>query len=148
MNAIELLQRLHQHRAWVNANLLNAAAGLSGDQLRAPFPMGQGAVWKSLLHLYAAEHVWLDALLGNEAFVVPGDLPDKWPGNQQGEGGVTDLDNLRPKWSSLEERWTGYVRGLTPTALEEVVYRKSVSLGTRFSTRRSDILLPAVPGSN
>ncbi len=77
MNAVELIRRLHQHRAWVNRNLLAAAAELSDGQLRSPFPIGQGSVWKSLLHLHAAEYVWLEALLGNEAFVVPGDLPGK-----------------------------------------------------------------------
>ena len=91
MSAIELLQRLHQHRAWVNGNLLSAAATLSDEQLRSPFPIGQGSVWKSLLHLYAAEHVWLEALNGNEAFLVPGDLPGKLPGNQLGEGGIAGL---------------------------------------------------------
>jgi uncharacterized damage-inducible protein DinB len=140
MHAIELLQRLHQHRAWVNGNLLTAAATLSDEQLRSAFPIGQGSVWKSLLHLYAAECVWLEALLGNEAFVVPGDLPGQIPGNQQGEGGITGLDDLRRKWSSLEQRWVGYLAALTPAALQEVVYRKS-SLGQRFGTRRSDVLL-------
>src|SRR6185312_1992411 len=91
MNAVDLLQRLHQHRAWVNDNLLTAAATLTDEQLKSAFPIGQGSIWKSLLHLYAAEYVWLEALLGNEAFVVPGDLPGKLPGNQHGEGGVTDL---------------------------------------------------------
>ena len=140
MNAVELLQRLHQHRAWVNGNLLTAAAALSDEQLRSAFQIGQGSVWKSLLHLYAAEHVWLEALLGDEGFLVPGDLPGKLPGNQQGEGGVTGLDDLRQKWSSLDRRWVGYLAALTPAALEEVVYRKS-SLGQRFGTRRSDVLL-------
>ena len=140
MNAVELLQRLHQHRAWVNGNLLAAAASLSHEQLRSEFPIGQGSVWKSLLHLYAAENVWLEALLGNEAFLVPGDLPGKIPGNQQGEGGVTGLDDLRQKWSALDRRWVGYLAALTPAALEEAVYRKS-SLGQRFGTRRGDVLL-------
>src|SRR5690242_6547717 len=85
MNAVELLQRLHQHRAWVNGNLLTAAANLTNEQLRSEFQIGQGSLWKSLLHLYAAEYVWLETLLGNEAFLVPGDLPGKLPGNQQGE---------------------------------------------------------------
>ncbi len=141
MNAVELLRRLHQHRAWVNGNLLAAAANLSDEQLRAPFPIGQGSVWMSLVHLYAAEYVWLEALLGNEEFLVPGDLPGKIPGNQQGEGGVTDLADLRLKWSKLEERWAGYLAGLSSAALEQVVYRKSASLGTRLGTRRSDVLL-------
>ncbi len=46
MNAVELLRRLHQHRAWVNGNLLTAAAGLTDEQLRSPFQFGQGSVWK------------------------------------------------------------------------------------------------------
>jgi uncharacterized damage-inducible protein DinB len=140
MNAVQLLERLHQHRAWVNSNLLTAARALSADQLRSPFEIGQGSIWKSLLHLYGAEYVWLEALLGNEAFLVPGDLPGKIPGNQLGEGTITSLDDLRQKWSSLEQRWIGYFANLTPGALEEVVHRKSSS-GIRFGTRRSDVLL-------
>src|SRR5262245_57133055 len=140
MNVNELLQRLHQHRGWVNGNLLTAAATLSHEQLRSEFAIGQGSVWKSLAHLYAAEYVWLEALLGNEEFLVPGDLPGKLPGNQQGEGGVTDLADLRLKWSELEKRWTGYLARLSSAALEEVVYRKSSS-GKRFGTGRSDVLL-------
>jgi uncharacterized damage-inducible protein DinB len=140
MNAVEILQRLHQHRAWVNGNLLTAAATLSDEQLRSAFQIGQGSVWKSLVHLYAAEYVWLEALGGNEEFLVTGDVPGKLPGNQQGEGGITALDDLRQKWSALEQRWSGYLASLTPASLEEVVYRKSSSLG-RLSTRRSDVLL-------
>ena len=34
MTAISLIQRLHQHRAWVNQNLLAAASTLSYKQLR------------------------------------------------------------------------------------------------------------------
>src|SRR5437763_403052 len=88
MNTIDLVQRLNQHRAWVNANLLAAADQLTEEQLRAPFQIGQGSIWKSVLHLYAAEYVWLEALLGNEEAVAPGDLPGKLPGNQQGEGAM------------------------------------------------------------
>jgi uncharacterized damage-inducible protein DinB len=143
MNAVELLRRLHQHRAWVNNNLLTAAAGLSDGQLQSPFPIGQGSVWKSLLHLHAAEYVWLEALLGKEDAVLPGDLPGKLPGNQQGEGGISGLEDLRQKWHALEQRWAGYLASLTPEALEELVYRKSTSsgLGKRFGTRRGDVLL-------
>ena len=141
MTAVELIRRLHQHRAWVNSNLLTAAIDLSDEQLRSPFAIGQGSIWQSLVHLYAAEYVWLEALLGDEEFVAPGDLPGKLPGNQQGRGGVTDLADLRRKWSELEERWTGYLASLPSAALEDVVYRKSASLGTRLGVRRGDVLL-------
>ena len=143
MNAVELLQRLHQHRAWVNGNLLTTAAKLSDGQLRSPFPIGQGSIWKSLVHLYAAEYVWLEALLGNDDPLLPGDLPGKLPGNQQGEGVITGLEELRDKWSALEQRWIGYLATLTPESLEELVHKKSTSSGwgKRFGTRRSDVLL-------
>ena len=141
MNAVDLLKRLHQHRAWVNGNLLSAAAQLSEEQLRSPFQIGQGSIWNSLTHLYAAEYVWLEALLGNEASLAPGDVPGKLPGNQLGEGGITDLNDLRQKWSALELRWQNYLASLTPESLEEVVYRKSASTGQRFGTRRADVLL-------
>src|SRR5579871_6159056 len=136
MDATDMLRRLHRHRAWVNGNLLAAAATLSPEQLRAAYPIGQGSVWKSLVHLYAAESVWLEALLGTEGFVVPGDVPGKLPGNQEGGGGVAGLADLRGKWSDLERRWAEYLAGLTPAALDEVVYRRSASLGTRLALRR------------
>ena len=141
MNAIEPFQRLHRHRAWVNGNLLAAAAALTDEQLRSPFPIGQGSVWRSLVHLYAAEAVWLEALLGTEDFLVPGDLPGKLPGNQEGEGGVTDLADLRAKWAALDGRWAAYLASLSAEMLDDVVYRKSVSLGTRLGVRRCDVLL-------
>jgi len=143
MNAVELIQRLHQHRAWVNCNLLTAAATLSDGRLRSPFAIGQGSIWKSLVHLYAGEYVWLEALLGDDDPLLPGDLPGKVPGNQQGEGGITGLDDLRQKWSALEQRWAGYLASLTPEALEELVHKKSTSsgLGKRWGTRRADVLL-------
>jgi len=143
MNAVDAIQRLHQHRAWVNGNLLTTAASLSDEQLQSPFQIGQGSIWKSLVHLYAAEFVWLEALLGNDDPLVPGDLPGKLPGNQQGEGGITDLGDLRRKWIALDQRWSGYLASLTPESLDELVYKKSTSygLGKRFATRRADVLL-------
>ena len=143
MTAVEILQRTHSHRAWVTRNLLDAAAGLSDGQLRATFPIGQGSVWKSLLHLYAAEYGWLEAALGDDAFVVPGDRPGKLTGNQEAEGGIATLAELREKWATLERRWADHLALLTPESLDEVVYKTSVMLapGQRWETRRSDVLL-------
>ena len=143
MDAVDLIRRLHGHRAWVNGNLLAAAAGLTDGQLRSPFPVGQGSVWKSLVHLHAAEYVWLGALLGDADPVVPGDRPGDLPGNQQGEGGVAGPDDLRREWAALERRWADYLATLTPESLDEPVYKRSTSSGRgrRFGTRRADVLL-------
>ncbi|HTQ37567.1 MAG TPA: DinB family protein [Pirellulales bacterium] len=139
--AISLVHRLHQHRAWVNQNLLAAAAQLNDEQLRRPFAIGQGSVWKSLTHMYAAEYVWLAALQGNENALAPGDVPGQLPGNQQGEDALRTLDELRQKWSALEKRWADDLAAHAPESLDELVYRFSASFGERFSCRRSDVLL-------
>jgi uncharacterized damage-inducible protein DinB len=143
MDAVALIRRLHQHRAWVNEKVLASAARLDDAQLRRTYLIGQGSVWKTLLHLYAAEHVWLEALLGNDDPLTPGDLPGRLPGNQQGEGAVTGLDDLRGRWADLKGRWDAYLAGLTPEALDEPVSKVSTSSGRgrRFGTRRADVLL-------
>jgi uncharacterized damage-inducible protein DinB len=142
-SAVTLIQRLHQHRAWVNGNLLDAAMQLSKEQLQQAFPIGQGSIWKSLVHLYAGEFVWLEALLGNDDPVVRGDLPRQIPGNQLGEGGIATLDELRREWTQLEGRWKRYLAELSPEALEVPVCKWSSAAGQsrRYATRRSDVLL-------
>ncbi len=143
MDAISLIRRLHQHRNWANKNLLDAAAQLDAEKLHAKFEIGQGSVWKSLLHMQAAEYVWLETLLGNETALFPGDLPGIIPGNQQGEGTIKDLAELREKWAALDKRWADYLAALAPSTLEENIYR-SRRVGDqvqRFGCRRSDALL-------
>ncbi len=143
MDAISLLQRLHQHRIWANGNLLTAAAKLSPQQLQAQFQIGQGSLWKSLLHMYAAEYVWLETLLGNEQAIAPGDALGKLPGNQEGTGRITDLAELRQRWSDLDARWNAYLESLKQAALEDEVYRTRIVDGkpVRYEVRRCDALL-------
>ena len=143
MDSVALIQRLNQHRSWVNDNLLAAAATLTEAQLRQPLAIGQGSIWRSLYHMYAAEYVWLGALEGNENPTVPGDVPGKLPGNQEGEGGAKTFAELRKAWGELAVRWGLYLEGLQAEALDETVYKKRTS-GTdtkRYGTRRADILL-------
>jgi uncharacterized damage-inducible protein DinB len=143
MDTISLIKRLHQHRAWADDRLQAAAAQLSNDKLHATYQIGQGSVWKSLAHMQGAEYVWLGALQGEEQVLFPGDLPGMIPGNQQGEGAIKDLAELRQKWTALEERWKLYLNGLDPASLDEMIYRTRSVGGTttRFGCRRSDALL-------
>jgi uncharacterized damage-inducible protein DinB len=140
MNGADLVRRLHQHRAWVNGKLIAAAQALTDDHLRKQMPIGQGSIWKSLLHLYAAEYVWIETLQGNEAPLVPGDLAGKIPGNQEGEDAIKSLDELSVKWQALEARWQAYLARLTDADLDQLVY-KVTTQGKRSATRRGDILL-------
>jgi uncharacterized damage-inducible protein DinB len=143
VNATELVRRLHEHRMWVNHRLLEAVRQLSDEQLRQPFPIGQGSAWKTLTYLLAAEFIWLQALLGNESPVMPGDVPGKLPGNQEGEGAIGSLDELASRWEELDQRWNVYLGTLTSEDLAEMVYKTSTSsgFGKRHGTRRADVLL-------
>ena len=143
MDAVALIRRLHQHRAWVNANLIAAAETLSDENLRRMFPIGQGSIWKSLLHLFAAEYVWLATLHGDESPVAPGDLPNRLPGNQLGEKPIPDLPQLKKLWMELEGRWTQSLEELTSEQLDEQAPKWVSQSGkrTRISTSRSDIHL-------
>ncbi|MBC8355228.1 MAG: DinB family protein [Planctomycetes bacterium] len=143
MQAVALIQRLHQHRQWVNTQLLEAARQLLDQQLRQPLEIGQGSIWKTLTHLLAAEYVWLEALLGNEDPLLPGDVRGKLPGNQDGELAIASLDELASKWGALDRRWNEYLSHLASESLDEVVYKVSTSSGPGkpHGTRRVDVLL-------
>lgn len=143
MKAIDVIRRLHNHRAWVNARLITAADTLFEADLRRTFPIGQGSIWQSLVHLYAAEYIWIETLQRNENPVVPGDLPGKIPGNQLGENPIISMEELRTKWSLLESRWKTYLDSLRDESLDEIVYKVSTSsgIGKRHPTSRGDILI-------
>jgi uncharacterized damage-inducible protein DinB len=140
MNSTTVIRRLHQHRAWANHRLLDAADALSDEQLRQSFPVGQGSLWKTLLHLYAAEYVWLEALRGKPESLAPGDVAGKLPGNQEGEHSIPSLAQLRQHWAELDARYEAYLNTLTDAALDDQVNKVRTS-GERFVFRRSDVLL-------
>ncbi len=140
MDAVTLVRRLHQHRTWANHQLLAAAEKLSEEQLRRAFPIGQGSLWKTLCHLYAAEYIWLDALEGQDQSLAPGDVAGKLPGNQEGDHAARTLAELATRWVELDDRWQQYLETLTDDALDETIY-KVRSTGGRYEFRRADILI-------
>ncbi len=142
-SASDLIRRLHAHRMWANSRLLVAVEPLQDEQLRKPLPIGQGSIWKTLTHLYAAEYVWLEALLGDENPVAPGDVADNLPGNQEGNDAVQSLAELAPRWQALDRRWQSYLAALADESLEDIVVKASSLSGLRrrHGTRRADVLL-------
>lgn len=138
--AVSLIQRLHFHRDWVNQNLLAAAADLSREQLLRPFAIGQGSIWKTLTHMFAAEYAWLAALSGVENPLVPGDGPGIH-GNQQGPEPISDVPELRRRWSELQARWEAYLANLSAESLDDLVPKVNSLTGVRAVTKRLDVLL-------
>ncbi|WP_146506828.1 DinB family protein [Thalassoglobus neptunius] len=143
MSSGEFLVRLHRHRMWSNHRILKSTGSLTKDQLHTPFPIGQGTVWKTLTHLQAGEYVWLEALLGNDSPVFPGDISNQLPGNQNGVNPISTHTELMSRWKELDQRWNDYLDTVTDDSLNDLVYKISTSSGQgkRFATRRSDVLL-------
>ena len=143
MTALDVLRRLHQHRRWVNHKLLDSASQLRPAQLQQTFAMGQGSAWRTLTHLYAAEYVWLGTLEGNPTAALAGDVPGELPGNQQGDGALTTLDELAAAWKTLDDRWNQYLASLGEADLGDAVPRVSTYFvyGKPRFTTRADVLL-------
>jgi uncharacterized damage-inducible protein DinB len=141
MNALDVVRRLHQHRMWANHRLVEAAEKLQPVSLARQLAIGQGSIWRSLVHLYAAEWVWLEALLGNEFPVLPGDRPDKLPGNQQGQGGPGSLAELKTAWQDIDRRWNDYLAARNDSDLDRIVYKVGSLSGIRQAARQLDVLL-------
>src|SRR5262245_49622267 len=144
MDAVTVIRRPHPHRKHVNRLLLDAAERLGEPELSRPRPIGQGSLRQTLLHLYGAEYVWLGALEGDADATTPGDVPGRLPGNQQGDGAVTTLADLRERWAALDARWDACLAGLTAEALDGTVVRVRRIAGgspTPIGTSRADALL-------
>ncbi|MCG8651856.1 MAG: hypothetical protein MI861_18600 [Pirellulales bacterium] len=94
-----------------------------------------------MTHLYAAEYVWLAALLGDDNPLAPGDAPGKLPGNQEGQDAMESVSDLQSHWLHLEERWESYLGSLQVANLTEQVAKKNSRSGQLHHTQRSDVLL-------
>jgi uncharacterized damage-inducible protein DinB len=125
MEAIQILHRLHQYRAWCNRQLLSACRPLSAEQLHAPFEIGQGSVWRSLVHLLAADSLWLDAFEGRPDSPIPCEADFK------------DLQELANRWADLDRRWLDALARLDGSDLERPVLRADLR-NQRFTLDRVD----------
>lgn len=143
MNAVTPILRLHEHRLWANRHLRDVCHLLTTEQLRQTHAIGQGTIWKTLCHMYAAEYVWLAALEGIDDAVAPGDVVGKLPGNQEGEDAADSLKTLFQRWDELDLRWERFLDGLTSDMLTKTIYRKSSSSyqGQRIGSSMLDVLL-------
>ncbi|QQE10449.1 DinB family protein [Planctomycetota bacterium] len=136
MNAIQFIHRAFEHRCWANHQLIAAAQSLTPSQLTQIFPIGQGSVLATLVHLYAAELVWLEALHNNKNALLP--VTDGAP--NAGTPGTIPLNNFKQlisDWKSLENRWQQYLNNLTEDDLDKFFIRTN-------SRENKDYRLPVV----
>ncbi len=105
----EMLRAHIDYTAWASERLVDAAAGLSEEELRRDFQTSEHSVLGTLAHIFGADRIWLFRLAGGEN---PGYL-------------TTDADFslavLQNDWPALYERWRLWAAGLTDASAERLV---------------------------
>lgn len=114
---LQEMRLLYDYNAWANHRSMKAAASLTAEQFVKPLGSSFGSVRDTLGHLYGAEWIWLERFQGRS----PSSLPDSTQ--------FKDIAGLRERWSELEPRLLGFVRGLTQTELDRVFEYKTLKFG-------------------
>lgn len=107
----DLLRTHLDYTGWATARLLDAAGGLTGDELTRDFGTATKSVAGTLVHTFGGDRVWLHRVQGVAPIGMPG--PEHY-----------DLAVLRPAWRAVGEAWQEWARPLTDEDfLQEISYR-------------------------
>lgn len=101
--------RLHlDYSAWASQRLLDAAAKLSPEELTRDFKTADKSVLDTLVHVYAADRIWLARVLAEPraTFIDPEDH---------------DLGLLQAEWPALHQRWKLWLRDFTDADVRRVI---------------------------
>lgn len=93
--------RLHlDYSAWASLRLVDAAAKLNREELARDFQTSDKNVLDTLVHVFAADRIWLGRIHGNP--------PDKFITDED-----RDLQRLQQEWPALMQRWKMWAGPLT-----------------------------------
>ena len=128
---VDVLQHHLNYTAWASGRLVEAAGALSPLELMRDFATADHHVLGTLVHVYAADRIWLGRIEGNPParFIVP----------EQD----MHLAVLRSDWPALLERWKLWAALLTEDAIHRDVSYKSIK-GDAFVTPIWQIVLHVV----
>jgi uncharacterized damage-inducible protein DinB len=127
--AVGMAKRLRQHQRFASRQLLEHCFTLTPEQLHRPFEIGMGSYWATVVHLYAAEWVWLGAIEGNARIGGPGQVRFESPAV------------LREAWDQLDARWEACLSRLDDREMSRVVSKFVGQTDNLLETPLGDILL-------
>ena len=95
--SVDTLRLQLDYSAWASQRLLDVAAKLSPEELTRDFKTADKCVLDTLVHVYAADRIWLSRVLAEPraTFVDPEDR---------------DLTLLQSEWPALQQRWKLWLR--------------------------------------
>lgn len=131
MNISADVLRTHiDYTAWASSLLVAAAAQLTEEELRRDYRTAHNSVLNTLVHIFAADRVWLGRIQGNPppAFVTEADH---------------HLLVLQNDWPELHQRWKQWALGLTDSTAGNLLSYSDLT-GNRWQQPLWQILLHVV----
>ena len=110
MNTLGLIRTLYDYNAWANRRILETAAQLTPDQLRAGGSASFESIHNTLVHTMSAQWVWLSRWQGSSptAMLDPADFAD-----------VAAID---AHWDQIEQDTQRFIAALDGAALAREVH--------------------------
>jgi uncharacterized damage-inducible protein DinB len=105
----EDIQQLYRYNKWANAAVMKSVAPLRTDELTRQLGGSFPSVRDTLVHIMAAEWIWLKRWKGVSPRVLFG--PSEFP----------DLDAVKVKWSEIETEQMSFVEEVTDESLKEII---------------------------
>jgi len=124
---IEALVMQLRYSAWATRRVLESSAALTPEELQRDLGSSYGGVHGTLTHIYQADAIWWDRLMGAST----ADLAKYTPGANFSE------------WLPLHDRYIQWAEGLTPADWDRVAAYRNVK-GEPFQTPVWQIVLHVV----
>jgi uncharacterized damage-inducible protein DinB len=109
MRSIEEVAKLLDYNRWANARTLESVAPLPQEELDRKLGGSFPSVRETLVHIYAAEWIWLERWRGTSPKGLPS--PDE----------MKTLDGLKERWAKVEKDRSEFARGLSDQRLGETI---------------------------
>lgn len=118
------------YSAWATQRLMDTAAKLSEEELTRDFKTADKTVLDTLVHIYAADRIWLSRVLvePRATFIDPEDR---------------DLTLLQTEWPALHQRWKLWLRDFKDDDVLRVIEFKNTK-GHAYAMPVWQILLHVV----
>src|SRR5437763_13492726 len=111
MLSVYALQDMLAYSAWASRRLVDAAAQLPPEQLTRDFGTADKSVLGTLVHVFAADRIWLARVAKN--------VPEQFTSDADYQ-----LSVLQNDWPQLQDKWREWAAGLTDeAAAADLCYR-------------------------
>jgi uncharacterized damage-inducible protein DinB len=127
----DILQHHIAYTRWASSRLVEAAAALTPDELTRDFGTADKSVLGTLVHVFAADRIWMGRIQGN----VPARFIDI--------DKDMHLSVLQNDWPPLLDQWHAWVSGLDAEALAGNITYKDMK-GNPYETAAWQIILHVV----